>query len=152
MDNQQDDTTTQQAALATATKEVKDLFTIENLIKTHVSHIDAVRVELAKHAEMLTDILNNDSAYKEISDQIKDMGKKKMEAKQNILKVPSNASLNQKIKDMRTEVKELKMALSQYLQQYQKIADTDQIESEDGEVRQIIFDARLVKISGKLDK
>jgi ferritin len=152
MDNQQDDTTAQQAALATATKEVKDLFTLENLIKTHISHIEAVRVELAKHSEMLTDILNNDTVYKEVTDQIKEITKKKTEAKQNVLKTPSNASLNQKIKDMRTEVKELKMALSQYLQQYQKIADTDQIESEDGEVRQIIFDARLVKISGKLDK
>ncbi len=152
MDNQQDDTTAQQTALATATKEVKDLFTLENLIKTHVSHIDSVRVELAKHSEMLTDILGNDTTYKEISDQIKEMNKKKIDAKQNILKVPSNASLNQKIKDMRTEVKELKLALSQYLQQYQKIADTDQIESEDGEVRQIVFDARLVKISGKLDR
>ncbi|KKT34640.1 MAG: hypothetical protein UW35_C0010G0023 [Candidatus Collierbacteria bacterium GW2011_GWF2_44_15] len=152
MDDQQDQVTAEQTALSTATKQVKDLFTLENLIKTHVSHIDSVRVELAKHSEMLTDILNNDTSYKEISDQIKEMTKKKSEAKQNILKVPSNASLNQKIKDMRTEVKELRMALSQYLQQYQKIADTDQIESEDGEVRQIVFDARLVKISGKLDK
>ena len=75
-----------------------------------------------------------------------------MDAKQNILKVPSNASLNQKIKDMKQEVKELKTALSGYLQQYQKIADTDQIESEDGEVRQIVFEAHLVKISGRLDK
>lgn len=152
MDNQQDDTTAQQTALATATKEVKDLFTIENLIKTHVSHIEAVRVELAKHAEMLTDILNNDTVYKEFVDQIKEITKKKTEAKQNILKNPSNATLNQKIKDMRQEVKELKQALSQYLQQYQKIADTDQIESEDGEVRQIVFEAHLVKISGKIDK
>ena len=78
MDNQQDDTTAQQTALATATKEVKDLFTLENLIKTHVSHIDSVRVELAKHSEMLTDILGNDTTYKEISDQIKEMNKKRL--------------------------------------------------------------------------
>ena len=131
-------------------QKVKDLFTLENLIKTHISHIESVRVELAKHSEMLTDILNNDTVYKEIADQIKEMNKKKMDAKQNILKVPSNASLNQKVKDMKQEVKELKQALSGYLQQYQKIADTDQIESEDGEVRQIVFDARLIKISGRL--
>lgn len=143
---------TQEQALTTANQDVKDLFTLENLIKTHVSHIEAVKVELAKHTEMLNDILLNDTGYKEITDQIKDMTKKKTEAKQNVLKVPSNASLNQKIKDMKQETKELKQALSQYLQQYQKLADTDQIESEDGEVRQIIFDARLVKISGKLDK
>jgi len=144
--NPQDQTQT------TTNQKVKDLFTLENLIKTHVSHIESVRVELAKHSEMLTDIMNNDTVFKEIADQIKEMNKKKMDAKQNILKVPSNASLNQKIKDMKQEVKELKTALSGYLQQYQKIADTDQIESEDGEVRQIVFEAHLVKISGRLDK
>lgn len=144
--------TQEQTALETANQGVKDLFTVENLIKSHVSHIDSVRTELAKHAEMLKDILNNDTVYKEIADQIKELNKKKSDAKQNILKVPSNATLNQKIRDMRQEIKELKGALSNYLQQYQRMADTDQIESEDGEVRQIVFEARLVKISGRLDK
>ena len=82
----------------------------------------------------------------------KELQKKKAEAKQNVLKSPSNASLNQKIKDMRQEIKELKKALSDYLQQYQKIADTDQIETEDGEVRQIQYSAHLIKLSGKFGR
>ena len=131
---------------------VTSLFAIENLIKTHISHIDTVKIELAKQAEMFNDILNNDAGYKKASDEGKEVNKKKAEAKQNILKSPSNASLNQKIKDMRQEIKELKNALSNYLQQYQKIADTDQIESEDGEVRQIVFNAHLVKLSGRFSK
>lgn len=129
---------------------VTNLFTIENLIKTHVSHIETVKNELHKHSEMMTDILNNDESYKKITEEIKEHNKKKTEAKQNLLKVPSTATLNQKIKDMKQEIKELNQALSNYLQQYQKLADTDQIESEDGEVRQIVYSARLVKISGKL--
>jgi len=122
------------------------------LIKSHISHIESVKNELAKQAEMMNDVLNNDPAFKEASEQGKEVNKKKAEAKQNILKSPSNASLNQKIKDMRQELKELKGALSNYLQQYQKIADTDQIESEDGEVRQIVYQAHLVKLSGKFGK
>lgn len=132
--------------------EVTNLFTIENLIKTHISHIETVKSELGKQVEMMNAVLNNDSGYKEAADQGKEVTKKKAEAKQNILKSPSNASLNQKIKDMRQELKELKGALSNYLQQYQKIADTDQIESEDGEVRQIVYSARLVKLSSKFGK
>ena len=128
---------------------VKSLFAIENLIKSHVAHIDTVKTELGKQAEMMNDVLNNDSTYKDFADKIKDLTKKKSEAKQNILRSPSNASLNQKVKDMRQELKELKNALSNYLQQYQKLADTDQIESEDGEVRQIIYTAHLVKLSSK---
>jgi hypothetical protein len=131
---------------------VTTLFAIENLIKTHISHIETVKAELAKQAEMFNDILNNDEGYKKAADEGKEINKKKAEAKQNILKSPSNASLNQKIKDMRQEIKELKGALSNYLQQYQKIADTDQIESEDGEVRQIVYQAHLVKLTGKFSR
>lgn len=135
-----------------ANQEVTSLFTVENLIKTHVSHIESVKLELHKHAEMMNDVLNNDEGYKKAADEVKELTKKKTEAKQNVLKSPANASLNQKIKDMKQELKELNIALSNYLQQYQKLADTDQIESEDGEVRQIVYSARLVKLSGKFGR
>ena len=142
-----------QTTLPTDTNaEVTNLFTIENLIKTHISHIETIKIELWKQVEMMNDILNNDTKYKEASDEGKEITKKKTEARQNLLKSPSNASLNQKIKDMRQELKELNSALSGYLQEYQKIADTDQIESEDGEVRQIVYSARLVKLSSKFGK
>lgn len=147
MDNQ-----TQTTLSKETNAEVTNLFTIENLIKTHISHIDTIKTELGKQVEMMNDVLNNDAGYKEAADQGKEINKKKAEAKQNLLKSPSNASLNQKIKDMRQELKELKGALSGYLQQYQKIADTDQIESEDGEVRQIVYSAHLVKLSSKFGK
>jgi len=148
-----DKTDNNQTTLPTGTNEaVTSLFAIENLIKTHISHIDTVKIELQKQSEMFTDILNNDAGYKKAAEEGKEVNKKKAEAKQNVLKSPSNASLNQKIKDMRLELKELKNALSDYLQQYQKIADTDQIESEDGEVRQIVYNAHLVKLSGKFGK
>jgi uncharacterized protein (DUF3084 family) len=148
MDNQN----TQTTLPAGTNAEVTNLFTIENLIKTHISHIDTVKTELGKQVEMMNDVLANDAEYKKAADEAKEVNKKKAEAKQNILKSPSNASLNQKIKDMRQELKELKGALSGYLQQYQKIADTDQIESEDGEVRQIVYSAHLVKLSSKFGK
>jgi hypothetical protein len=148
MDNQNTQTPLPEGTNAPVTS----LFAIENLIKTHISHIESVKLELHKQSEMFNDILSNDPAYKKASDEGKEINKKKSEARQNILKSPSNASLNQKIKDMKQEMKELKNALSNYLQQYQKIADTDQIESEDGEVRQIVYSAHLVKLSGRFSK
>ena len=147
-----DDQNTQTTLPAGTNTEVTNLFTIENLIKTHVNHIETVKIELHKHAEMMSDVLNNDEGYKKVAEEIKELNKKKTEAKQNVLKSPANASLNQKIKDMKQELKELNNALSNYLQQYQKLADTDQIESEDGEVRQIVYSAKLVKLSGKFGK
>ncbi len=147
-----DENNTQTTLPAGTNEAVTNLFAIENLIKTHISHIETVKTELVKQNEMMNDVLANDAGYKDAADQGKEVNKKKAEAKQNVLKSPSNASLNQKIKDMRQELKELKGALSGYLQQYQKIADTDQIESEDGEVRQIVYSAHLVKLTSKFSK
>ena len=89
-----DNKATQTTLPAGTNEEVTNLFTIENLIKTHISHIETVKTELSKQVEMMNDIQNNDPEFKEAADQGKEVNKKKAEAKQNILKSPSNASLN----------------------------------------------------------
>ncbi len=43
---------------------VTSLFQIENLIKTHISHIESVKLELQKQAEMFNEVLANDDKYK----------------------------------------------------------------------------------------
>lgn len=64
-----------------------------------------------------------------------------------ILNLPANAGLNEKVKDLSGEVKELGGALSDYLREYQRMSGVNEIESEDGEVHEIVYTARLVKKS-----
>ena len=75
------DTTKDQTQLTTLPADtnaaVTNLFTIENLIKTHVSHIESVKTELHKHAEMMNDVLNIDEAYKKASDEVKEIDRKR---------------------------------------------------------------------------
>ena len=93
-----DDTNKTDNLPAGTNEAVTSLFAIENLIKTHISHIDTVKIEMGKQVEMFNDILNNDPGFKKAAEEGKEVNKKNAEAKQNVLKSPSNASLNQKIK------------------------------------------------------
>ena len=51
----------------------------------------------------------------------------------------------EKIKDQQIEAKELKIALSDYLAQYVTLSGSNQIESPDGAVYEIIYNAHLSK-------
>ena len=61
----------------TPNEAVSSLFQIENLIKTHISHIDTVKLEMSKQVEMFNDILANDPEYKKAADEGKEVNKKK---------------------------------------------------------------------------
>lgn len=123
------------------------LLNMDQLIKTHISSIDRISDELTKHKDMLNDIFENDPTYKDHSEKAKEAGRIKAATKQQILKQPQAADLFNKIKSMQSELKELQGALSDYLQQYQQMSGVNEIEGEDGEVREIVYVAKLVKKS-----
>ena len=121
------------------------LMDLENLIRSHLASIDKMQVESKKHKEMLDSVFDNDETYKKHSDAAKEANKIKSATKAQIMKQPAVAELAEKVKHMRTDVKELKDALSDYLQQYQQMSGLTQIEDDQGEMREIVYDARLVK-------
>jgi len=70
-----------------------------------------------------------------------------MIAKQKVLKSSESAALVEKIKDYQAQVKELRVALSDYLAQYVTLSGINQIEGSDGVLRTIVYTAKLVKKS-----
>lgn len=125
------------------------LLNMDQLIKTHLSSIDKLSEELSTHKEMLKDIFENDSTFKNHSEQAKEANRIKAATKQEILKQPQAANLHNKIKSMQSELKELQGALSDYLQQYQQMSGVNEIEGDDGQVREIVYVAKLVKRSSR---
>lgn len=94
---------------------------------------------------MLKNILENDEEYAKTSDQVGKLSKLKTLARQKVLHTPNAISLVDKVKDLQSQVKELKVALSDYLAQYVNLAGTNQFEGADGVSRQIVYSARLIK-------
>jgi hypothetical protein len=123
------------------------LISLEGTIKNHISMIDKLEEDLDKHASMLKDIFENDPTFKEHSEKAKEASRIKMQTRQQILKQPQAADLNEKVKSMKSQIKELDGALSDYLREFQRMSGVNEIEGEDGELREIVYVAKLVKKS-----
>ncbi len=121
------------------------LINLEQMIKSHISGISQLEEEIQKQQGIIDDILNNDSTYKEHDKKAKEASKLKSMTKSQILKQPQAADLAQKVANSRGELKQMQEALSDYLKEYQRLSGVNEIEGDDGEVREIIYTAKLVK-------
>jgi hypothetical protein len=122
-----------------------NLLNIESLINSHDSRLDILQKESRSQKGMLNDLLENDEEFAKLSEEVSKLNKQKTLAKQKVLKSAAAAPLVDKIKDAQTQIKELRVALSDYLAQYVNLSGTNEIEGPDGVVRQIVYSAKLVK-------
>lgn len=125
------------------------LSSMENLIKTHQLKIEETQNELKKRNDMLNDVLLNEPDLQQLVEEAKEVNKRKNAVKQQILNRPQNADLANKVKTMRTELKNLKDALSDYLGEYARMSGSNVVEGYDGELREIVYIAKLVRRSDR---
>jgi len=118
---------------------------LENMIKNSVTTIDRNKAELKKHKEMLESALLNDEPYRLATEKTKEAAKEKGKAKMNVMQNPATRQIAEKVKDMTQENKDLLAAQSEYLREYSRLSGTNEIEGEDGEVREIVYVAKLIK-------
>jgi len=144
-----DDTPIAADTSRTGTSGAEVLLNLEQLVKSHITSIDSIKVELKKNREMLDDVLNNDATYKAHSEKAKEAAKVRAATKSQILKNPSVLTVSEKVKEMRTDLKDKQTALSDYLREYQRMSGSSEITGEDGEVREIVYVAKLVKRSSR---
>lgn len=125
------------------------LLSLEELIKSHIASLDKLSAELREARQMFADGFENDSTYKEQEEKVKEANKIKLATKKEIIKRPSVLQIAEKIKNISSEVREKKNALSDYLLEYQRLSGATQIEADNGEVHEIINEAKLIKRSAK---
>jgi hypothetical protein len=121
------------------------LLSIESLINSHDTKLSAMQKELSLQNEMLKHILENDEEFSKISEQASKLTKQKTIAKQKVLHTQNAIAIVEKAKEIHSQVKELKVALSDYLSQYVSLSGSNQFEGADGVTRQIVYSAKLVK-------
>lgn len=132
-----------------ATNGAEILMNLESMIKTHITNIDRYKTELKKRKEMLNDTFLNDPTYQEHDKDVKDAAKIRNATKSQLMKQPAAADLSAKVKEMSAELKETQDALSDYLREYMRMSGANEIEGEDGDIRDIVYIAKLVKRSSK---
>jgi len=121
------------------------LVNLESLIKNSITGIDRKKNELRKLNEMVTSFLSQDPTYQEHEKLAKEAGRVKNATKSQLLKQPSVADTMQKVKELKTELKETEDGMSDYLREYQRMSGSNEIQDDNGEVREIIYIAKLLK-------
>jgi transcriptional regulator of met regulon len=121
---------------------------LENLIKQHCEALDNLRQELSAARDMFNDSFNNNPTYREHDERVKEVAKAKAQVRLVILKQPSVANLEQKIKDIRFDINERNLTLSALLLEYKSQTKATQLDLF-GETLEIVETAKLVKKSKK---
>lgn len=134
-----------------STEDVKEvsntqlIMNLESLIKNLMQTLDKQQAEAGTFQDTLNDIFDRDETFKEHSKLAKEAAKVKSETKRQILKQPQAADLDNKIRTLKSEIKENKASLSDYLREYQRMSGINEIEGTDGELLEIVYDAKLVR-------
>ena len=124
---------------------VRTQISVEQLIRSYISTIARLKEDLKPVKEMLNDLLDNNEEYQLAATEAKEASKKKSVVKKNILSTPAGKMANDKLSGLKNELKEAQEALSTYLTEYQRLTGSSEIEGEDGELRQIVYAAKLVR-------
>ena len=121
------------------------LLSLDEMIKLTISSMDRIKEELTKAREMVNDALLSDANYKQMDDKVKEATKERTRVKKDLLGKPGMMELSQKVKNLSEEIKEKDASLSDYVMEYQRMADVNQIELPNGEILEIIQSAKVVR-------
>lgn len=133
------------------TDKAQNLVALEGLIINYLEKIENQQTETSKVKEMLSTALENDPDYSAACEQLKETTKVKKEVKARLLKQPDISSLYSQVKEATADLKEMRQTLSTHLQSYAQIAGTNQFEDKDGQVREIVYTAKVIKRGGKFN-
>lgn len=124
--------------------EANKVLELDAMIKRLLAGIKTNKEEQKKYQEMLESVLQSDPIYQEREKEAKEAAKNKAQIKTQIVNQPQNMEVNEKIKSLKDQNKELKEGLSFYLQEYQRKTGATEFEDEDGKVKRIVYVAKLV--------
>lgn len=135
----------EQTATVSPNGEVVNLLTIEQQVKDRLAKLDTLREEIQPHKEMLQSYLENDEKYREATDLAKKASQNKTAVKKQLLSTIQGKTLVEAVDTRKADIKEEEEALSYYLREYQRLTGSNEFEGDDGELRTIVYIAKLVR-------
>lgn len=125
------------------------LISLESTIKNYIKSLSSLRGELREKNAQLEDTCNNDTRYFQEDEKVKEANRVKATVKETILKQPGLISASNAIKEIRQKIKDQTSTLEKHLKQFEEIAKTNQIVTDDGETHEIVVKRALKKKSAK---
>ncbi len=121
------------------------LLQVEDYINQQMKDITKLRGEMKEIKSSVDDTFQNDAQYREFEDKAKEAAKNKNAYKKQMMNDPAVSELVTKLDGMKADVKDMQIALSDYLREYNRISGMSQFETADGEMLEIVNTFKLVK-------
>ncbi|MBU0569852.1 hypothetical protein KKB40_03655 [Patescibacteria group bacterium] len=125
--------------------ETETLMMVEKAIRLSMSKIERLKENQKPVREMIDSLLANDEEYVAFSEEAKRASKQKSGAKKRVLSSENGEKLSTKAVGIKESLKEANESFSYYLREYQRMTGLNEFEGEDGELRQIVYIAKLVR-------
>lgn len=125
--------------------QVNTTMNIEAMINSTLGRLQRLKDDLKPIKEMVDSYLENDEEYDQLVEVFKKASKAKRNRKKELLATDNGQELKAKMDALKEERKEAKEQISYYLREYQRLTGTNEIETDDGELREIRYTARLVR-------
>lgn len=120
------------------------ILNLENLIKGYLGDIAKLREKLGAQKEMLKSSIEGDKDFSEAAAKTAEVKKKEAEIRQKLAKVDAVVGTKMQIEKISTELKNVQLSLSDYLNEYADITKSTEFIGPDGELLQIVRNAKLV--------
>ncbi len=128
---------------------VDAIIRIESIIKKNLFNIMQLQEDVKMQNDMLNDIFENDKTFKDHADKAKMAIRQRNSTKMEIMRQSQAATVVNKIKDLKDELKDLKKSLSDYVLEFNRVSGLNQITDSDGKILEIVYSTKLVRKSGK---
>ncbi len=118
---------------------------LDEMIKLNFKRIGELAAEQKQAKDMIEDALAGSENYKNASEKAQESTNEKNSVKKTLQSTPEMLNLLNKLKEIASELKEKKLALSDYVLEYQRLSGATEVDLGNGEVMQIENSAKLVK-------
>ncbi len=112
-------------------------------VRRRIGILEKTKAEMKKLKQMHDDTFINDALYQKADGIVKEATKKRKEIQTQLTKQPATVELNGKIKDLKEQIKDNEVSLSEELMEYYKTSGVTEIEDENGQVQEFAIIVRL---------
>ncbi len=139
----------QTTAELTGAQTAMSLLEVEAVINRFLGDLEKLKETMKSQKEMYNASFENDAQYAEKNEEMKKLKKEVAVIKQRIVKQPEVVVINNRMNELKEEMKDAQEGLMGYLEQYQTISGTNQFMTENGEVIEIVNVLKLVRKSSR---
>jgi predicted RNase H-like nuclease (RuvC/YqgF family) len=118
---------------------------LESLIQRYMEDVEKLKNQIKTQKEMYNASFENDAEFSKETEVANEAKKKVSAVKQRITQLPAVKEAENRMLELKDEMKDVNEAISGLAEQYQNVAGTNQIVRDDGQVLEIVRNFKVIR-------